>query len=123
MEPKAVLPKRLVNYIHETGVRALDNLSDRAGDSAAMQGLVNHWKGLSKEEKEHFVDGIATAVIEVIAATALLPIGRKLGKKVAKSARKAIKRQSKALKKVASKAKSSAKKNKKNKKNKSPKAA
>ena len=120
METHAVLPKRLVNYIHETGVRALDNLSDHAGDSAAVQGLVNQWKGLSKDEKEQFVDRVATAVIEVIAATALLPVGAKLGKKIAKSARKAIKRQKKALKKVASAAKKSGKKSKKSK---SPKAA
>ena len=120
MDTHAVLPKRLVNYIHETGVRALDNLSDHAGDATAVQGLVNHWKGLSKEEKEQFVDRVATAVIEVIAATALLPVGAKLGKKMAKSARKAIKRQKKALKKVASDAKKSGKKSRKSK---SPKAA
>ena len=120
MDTHAVLPKRLVNYIHETGVRALDNLSEHAGDAGAVQGLVNHWKGMSKEEKEQFVDRVATAVIEVIAATALLPVGAKLGKKMAKSARKAIKRQKKALKKVASSAKKSTKKGKKVK---SPKAA
>jgi hypothetical protein len=112
MDTHAVLPKRLVNYIHETGVRALDNLADHAEDSAAVQGLVNHWKGMSKDEKEQFVDRVATAVVEVIAATALLPVGAKLGKKMAKSARKAIKRQKKALKKVATKAKKSVKKKK-----------
>lgn len=110
MNTKAVLPKRLVSYIHETGVRALDNLSDHAGDSAAVQGLVSHWKGMSKDEKEQFVDRVATAVIEVIAATALLPVGRRLGRKVARSARKAIRRQKKALKKVATKTKRSGKK-------------
>ena len=104
MDPKAVLPKRLVNYIHETGVRALDNLADNAsgGQPGPLQTLINDWKGMSKDDKEHFVDRVAEAVVEVIAVSALLPIGAKLGKKAAKSARKAIKRRKKALKKTAS---------------------
>jgi len=117
MEAKAVLPKRLVNYIHETGVRALDNLVDSApqGQPAALQTLINDWKAMAKDEKEQFVDGVAESVIEVIALSALLPVGMKLGKKAVKSARKAIKRRKKALKKSASAVKKSKKK--------SPKAA
>src|SRR4029077_14343922 len=120
MDPKAVLPKRLVNYIHETGVRALDNLADNASDGqpGPLQSLINDWKGMSKEDKEHFVDRVAEAVIAVIAASALLAAAAKLSKKAAKSARKAIKRQKKALKKNASAA---TKKDKEKKKAKSPK--
>src|ERR1041385_8646834 len=72
MDPKAVLPKRLVKYIHETGVRALDNLSEnmgtsQSGEPSAVQTLVNQWKSMSKDEKEQFVDRVAEAVVEVIA--------------------------------------------------------
>ena len=118
MESKAVLPKRLVNYIHETGVRALDNLVAGApqGQPEALQTLINDWKAMAKDEKEQFVDRVAESVIEVIAISALLPVGMKLGKKAVKSARKAIKRRKKALKNSAS-----VKKEKK--KAKSPKAA
>ena len=104
MEPKAVLPKRLVNYIHETGVRALDNLSDHApvgSEPTALHTLISHWKAMGKQDKEQFVDRVAESVIEVIALSALLPVGMKLGKKAVKSARKAIKRRKKALKKSA----------------------
>lgn len=113
MEPKAVLPRRLVNYIHDTGVRALDNLAEsapQAGEPSALQTLINDWKSMSKDEKEQFVDRVAESVIEVIAASALLPVGKKLGKKAVKSARKAIKRRKKALKKsVSTKGKKKAK--------------
>jgi hypothetical protein len=121
MDPKAVLPKRLVNYIHETGVRALDNLADNAsgGQPGPLQTLINDWKGMSKDDKEQFVDRVAEAVIAVIAASALLPAAAKLGKKAARSARKAIKRQKKVLKKNAT----ATKKDKEKKKAKSPKAA
>jgi hypothetical protein len=118
MDSKAVLPKRLVNYIHETGVRALDNLADSAPQGPGpLQTLVSDWKAMAKDEKEQFVDRVAESVIEVIALSALLPVGMKLGKKAAKSARKAIKRRKKALKKSASAVK------KEKKKAKSPKAA
>ena len=73
---------------------------------AALQTLVNQWKAMTQEEKEQFVDRVAVAVVNVIAASALLPIGKKLAKKAAKSARKTIKRQKKALKKAASAKKS-----------------
>jgi hypothetical protein len=105
MDPKSVLPKRLVNYIHDAGVRALDNLSNsvaKDGETGAVQTLVNDWKAMSKEDKERFVDRVAASVIEVIASSALLPVGAKLGKKAAKSVRKAIKRRKKALKESAS---------------------
>jgi len=121
METQAVLPKRLVNYIHDTGVRALDSLADNfdpgAAEPNALQTLVGHWKSMSTQDKEHFVDRVATSVIDVIAASALLPIGAKLGKKAAKSAKKVIKRRKKALKKSASAVKKTTKKVK------SPKAA
>ena len=102
MEARSVLPKRLVSYIHDTGVRALDNLADSmAGDQpAALRTLVLQWKSMTQEEKEQFVDRVAVAVVNVIAASALVPIGKKLAKKAAKSARKTIKRQKKALKKA-----------------------
>lgn len=108
MDTENVLPKRLVNYIHEMGVRALDNLATKvepaSGDGPpAVHTLVEHWKSMSKDDKEKFVDRVATSVVEVVAASALLPAGVKLGKKAAKAARKAIKRQSKALKKTATK--------------------
>ena len=112
MDAKAVLPKRLVNYIHETGVRALDNLADNVASDQpqALQTLVNQWKAMSQEEKEQFIDRVAVAVVNVIAASALVPVGRKLARKAAKSVRKTIKRQKKALKKAASAKKAKKKK-------------
>src|ERR1700737_394528 len=105
MVPENVLPKRLVDYIHDMGVRALDNLADNVKPETAEPGAVNtlvdHWKSMSTNDKERFVDRVATSVVEVVAASALLPVGLKAGKKAAKSARKAIKRRSKALKKSA----------------------
>lgn len=116
MDSNAILPKRLVSYIHDTGVRALDNLAENApAGEGALQNLVQQWKGMSKQEKEQFVDGVASSVIEVIAASALLPLGAKLGRKAVKSAKKAIKRRKKALKKKVASAKKAKKK--------SPKAA
>jgi len=117
MNAQTILPKRLVNYIHDTGVKALDNLAGKLeppaeGQPSALQTLVSHWKSMSQPEKEQFVDGVAAAVIEVIAATSLLPLGAKLGKKAVKSAKKAIKRQKKALKKSASATKKTKKKSK-----------
>jgi hypothetical protein len=75
----AVLPKRLVNYIHDVGVRALDHLAE--------------------SDKQEFVDKVATAVVEAVAASALLPLGLKAGKKAVKSARKVLKKRTKALRK------------------------
>jgi len=106
METQNVLPKRLVNYIHDVGVRALDNLAETVtpdGGPTAVHNLVDHWKSMSTTDKQQFVDRVATSVVEVVAASALLPVGLKLGKKAVKSARKAIKRRRKALKKSAKK--------------------
>ena len=103
MNAETILPKRLVAYIHDVGVKALDHLADnvRGAQSAAVQTLVDHWKAMSKIDKEHFVDRVATSVVEVVAASALLPVGLKLGKKAVKKAGKAIKRRAKALRKSA----------------------
>ena len=104
MEGETVLPKRLVAYIHDVGVRALDHLADTvehngAGTEGAVRSLVGHWRSMTEAEKQEFVDKVAAAVVEVVAASTLLPVGLKLGKKVAKSARKVIKKRSKALRK------------------------
>jgi hypothetical protein len=118
MDPEKVLPKRVVNYIHDVGVRALDNLSETgpsSGGPDAVHTLVDHWKSMSTTDKQLFVDRVATSVVEVVAASALLPVGLKLGKKAAKSARKAIKRRRKALKKSAKKLTLATKKAKKKK--------
>ena len=103
MNAESILPKRLVVYIHDVGVKALDHLADnvRGAQSDAVQTLVDHWKAMSKNDKEQFVDRVATSVVEVVAASALLPVGLKLGKKAVKKARKAIKRRAKALRKRA----------------------
>jgi hypothetical protein len=104
---RAVLPKRLVNYIHDIGVRSLDNLAANAtGDGpAAVRKLTDDWKSMSTSDKQQFVDRVAASVVEVVAASALLPVGLKLGRKAVKSARKAIKRRRKALEKTAKKRK------------------
>ena len=94
-----VLPKRLVNYIHDVGVRALDHLAESADGHAAVQPLVSHWRSLTDTDKQEFVDKVATAVVEAVAASALLPLGLKAGKKAAKSARKVLKKRTKALRK------------------------
>ncbi len=104
MESETILPKRLVNYIHDVGVRALDHLADTvehngSGDEGAVHSLVGHWRSMADTEKQDFVDKVAAAVVEVVAASTLLPVGLKLGKKAAKSARKVIKKRSKALRK------------------------
>ncbi len=103
MNAETILPKRLVVYIHDVGVKALDHLADnvKGAQSDAVQTLVDHWKAMSKNDKERFVDRVATSVVEVVAASALLPVGLKLGKKAVKKARKAIKRRAKALRKSA----------------------
>jgi hypothetical protein len=117
MDPEKVLPKRVVNYIHDIGVRALDNLAETTPDGGpdAVHTLVDHWKSMSTADKQQFVDRVATSVVEVVAASALLPAGLKLGKKAAKSARKAIKRRRKVLKKSAKKLTVATKKAKKRK--------
>jgi hypothetical protein len=99
MDQDTVLPKRLVAYIHDVGVRALDHLADTANGNAAVQPLVEHWRALAESDKQEFVDKVAASVVEIIAASALLPIGLKAGKKAAKSARKMLKKRAKALRK------------------------
>ncbi len=99
MDQETVLPKRLVSYIHDVGVRALDHLADSANGHAAVEPLVGHWRSLSEADKQQFVDKVAGAVVEVIAASALLPLGIKAGKKAVKSARKVLKKRTKALRK------------------------
>jgi hypothetical protein len=99
MEQETILPKRLVAYIHDVGVRALDHLADTADGNAAVQPLVGHWRSLTEADKQEFVDKVAASVVEIIAASALLPIGLKVGKKAAKSARKVLKKRAKALRK------------------------
>jgi hypothetical protein len=104
MEAETVLPKRVVSYLHDVGVRALDHLADSvehngAGTEGAVYKLVGQWRSMADGEKQEFVDKVAAAVVEVVAASALLPVGLKLGKKVAKSARKVIKKRAKAMRK------------------------
>lgn len=103
-----VLPKRVVRYIHEMGVRALDHLAENyrpssSNDAApnAVQTLVNDWKAMSTDEKEQFVERVGVSVVEVIAASAALPLGLKLGKKAVKAARKVIKKKTKRFRKAA----------------------
>ena len=98
MEAETILPKRLVAYIHDVGVRALDHLAETADGNGAVQSLVGHWRTMPEAEKQEFVDHVAAAVVEVVAASTLLPVGRKRGKKAVKSARKVIRKRSKALK-------------------------
>jgi len=110
------LPKRVVAYIHDMGVKALDHLAEgfkapaappegEAPAPNAIQTLVDHWKSMSKDDKEHFVDRVAASVVEVVAASAALPLGLKLGKKAAKATKKVIKKQSKQIRKAAKSAK------------------
>ena len=99
MDQETVLPKRLVAYIHDVGVRALDHLADAGDGHAAVQPLVGHWRSLTDADKQEFVDKVAASVVEAIAASALLPVGIKMGKKAAKSARKVLKKRTKALRK------------------------
>ena len=117
MDKKELLPKRVVGYIHEMGVRSLDHLAENFGEDspAAVQTLVNHWKTMSADEKGAFVERVAASVVEVVAASAVLPVGLKLGKKVAKATRKVIKKQTKKIKKAAKQVKKDAKPKKKSK--------
>jgi hypothetical protein len=108
MDGQVMFPKRLTRYVNETGVRALDRLADQfeaaAGDTtkytAALQTLSANWKGMSAADKEKFVSGVATYVIETIIASAALPTSIKLGKKVVRKSRKIIRKQSKKLRKA-----------------------
>ena len=99
MEQETVLPKRLVSYIHDVGVRALDHLADTADGHQSVQPLVGHWRSMTEADKQQFVDKVAASVVEAIAASTLLPVGKKLGRKAAKSARKVLKKRTEALRK------------------------
>ncbi len=113
MESKPLLPKRLVSYIREIGVRALDHLAEtveepQPADAAgiepapnAIATLVGHWNSMAGDDKEQFVEQVAAAVVEVVAASTMLPVGLKLEKKAEKATRKAIRKQAKKLRKVA----------------------
>ena len=111
VDTKDLLPKRVVGYIHEMGVRSLDHLADNFSDDSheAVKTLVAHWKAMSNEEKETFVDRVAASVVEVVAASAVLPVGLKLGKKVAKATGKVIRKKTKKIKKAEKKVKKATK--------------
>jgi len=118
MEPHDLLPKRVANYIHDIGVRSLDHLAEHfeapappampEGENAtaplpanAIQTLVQHWKDMAPEDKELFVERVSASVMEVIVASATLPLGLKVGKKTVKVAKKAIRKQVKKVRKAA----------------------
>jgi len=118
MEPHDLLPKRVANYIHDIGVRSLDHLAEHfeapappatpEGENAtaplpanAIQTLVQHWKEMALEDKEHFVERVSASVMEMIVASATLPLGLKVGKKTVKVAKKAIRKQVKKVRKAA----------------------
>lgn len=103
MEPKDLLPKRVVRYIHEIGVRSLDHLAENydAVQDTPVKSLVSQWKSMNTADKEQFVERVGASVVEVVAASAVLPLGLKLGKKAAKAAKKAIKKQTKRIRKAA----------------------
>jgi len=103
MATKNVLPRRVVNYIHEIGVRALDHLANNLESPApaGVESLVTSWKSMTMQEKEQFVERVGVSVVEVVAASAALPLGLKLGKKAAKAAKKVIRKQTKRIRKAA----------------------
>lgn len=110
------LPKKLASYIHDTGLRALDHLADstpqpeEGAEPDALQALLGHWRSMTPEQKDDFVTRVAMSVGEVIAASALLPMGVKVGKKAVKSAKKVMKKSAKTIKKNAKAAKKTGKK-------------
>ena len=108
MAKDQLLPKRVVRYIQETGVKALDALANRSTAApaatsrpapAAVQKLAGAWKAMTTEDKEKFVERVAGSLFETIAASAALPLGRKVGLKAIKAAGKVIKKQRKRLRK------------------------
>jgi len=118
MEPHDLLPKRVANYIHDIGVRSLDHLAEHFEASAppatpegenaaaplpanAIQMLVQHWKGMAPEEKKQFVERVSASVMEMIVASATLPLTLKAGKKTVKVAKKVIRKQVKKVRKAA----------------------
>jgi len=112
------LPKKLASYIHDTGLRALDHLADSVpapedgAEPDALQSLLGHWRSMTPQHKEDFVTRVAMSVGEVIAASALLPMGGKVGKKAVRSAKKVLKKSAKSIKKNTKKGKKKAAKKK-----------
>lgn len=104
------LPKKLASYIHDTGLKALDHLAESSEEAPeALQTLLGSWRSMTPEQKDEFVTRVSIAVGEAIAASALLPVGIKVGKKAVKSAKKVLKKSARALKKNAKAAKKVAK--------------
>jgi hypothetical protein len=114
LKQEDLLPKRVINYINEIGVRSLDHLAERfqalpkdASEGAerlavnAIQTLVDSWKAMTTDDKQEFVGRVAGSVVAVVAASAALPLGLKKGKKLIKATRKVVKREAKRLRKVA----------------------
>lgn len=113
-EANDLLPRRVVDYIHDVGVRSLDHLADHyqeplpatpEGENAsapvnAIQTLVQDWKSMSPDDKELFVERVAASVMEIVVASATLPLGLKAGRKTAKVAKKAIRKQVKKVRKA-----------------------
>jgi len=128
-EANDLLPKRVVDYIHDVGVRSLDHLAEHypepapatpEGENAstpanAIQTLVQHWKSMAPDDKELFVEQVAASVMEIVVASATLPLGLKAGKKTAKVAKKAIRKQVKKVRKAEKKTKDDGGKKKKKK--------
>jgi hypothetical protein len=130
MKPQDLLPKRVVNYIQDIGVRTLDHLAARidsppppvapegepppASPANATQTLVDHWKAMSPAEKEQFVGRVSSSVMEVIVASATLPPALK---KTVKEAKKVIRKRVKEVRKAAAKKKKESPKKKSPKKN------
>lgn len=116
MDTEKLLPKRVVDYIHNIGVRALDHLAENfaapppAPEGAepvppsALQALIDQWKAMPIADKEEFVEKVSVSIVEMIAASAVLPVGLKLGKKAAKATKKVLKKQTKKVRKVAKQA-------------------
>lgn len=116
MDTEKLLPKRVVDYIHNIGVRALDHLAENfaapspAPEGAepvppsALQALIDQWKAMPTADKEEFVEKVSVSIVEMIAASAVLPVGLKLGKKAAKATKKVLKKQTKKVRKVAKQA-------------------
>lgn len=132
MDTEKLLPKRVVDYIHNIGVRALDHLAENfaappppASEGAepvppsALQALVDQWKAMPTADKEEFVEKVGVSIVEMIAASAVLPVGLKLGKKAAKATKKVLKKRTKKVRKVAKQAAGVPDKPKKKKKKKS----
>lgn len=115
--PNDLLPKRVANYIQDIGVRSLDHLAEHfeapapsatpEGENAsvapasAIQMLVENWKGMAPADKELFVERVAASVMEVVVASATLPLGLRQGKKTVKEAKKVIRKQVKKVRKAA----------------------